>query len=101
MYEIILINIGIFQTYILENIKNLQLFKNNNITIIADIHIIPNFKTINNLNIIDTKDININSFFVKNKNNKIFRNGFWTHTSARLFYLYHYIKNNNKIKTQK
>jgi hypothetical protein len=95
MTEIIYINLGQFQSHIIHSIKNTSLF-NNNITIITEPNLINNFKSIENINIINTNNIPITEFYKNNKNDIEYLNGFWTHTSARLFYLYMYIKKYNK-----
>jgi len=87
--EIILIDIGIFQEYILDNIRNLKLFGNENITVITDPHLIDKFKEIN---VVSTADIETNTF---DKNNKL-PEGFWANCSKRLFLLYSYMKKYNR-----
>ena len=89
--EIILIDIGIFQSYILDNIRNLKLFGNENITVITDIGLISNFKDIN-VNIISTDNLETFDFDKKTKLSK----GFWANCSKRLFLLYSYMKKYNK-----
>ena len=90
--EIILIDIGIFQSYILDNIRNLKLFGNENITVITDPNLISNFKEAN-VNIISTDNLETSDFDSKNKLPK----GFWENCSKRLFLLYSYMKKYNKI----
>ena len=90
--KIILVCVGNFQSYILDNINNLLAFGNENI----DVIISPEFKNyFDNLhvNIITTDtldDYNFNSNL-----DKQFRNGFWHFCSLRLFLLYSHIKKNN------
>jgi hypothetical protein len=87
--KLILVCIGNFQSYILDNIQNLLLFGNNNIDIIIDYefsHHFDNYK----VNLINASTLNIPKF---NSNlDKNFRNGFWYLCSLRLFYIYAYIK---------
>ena len=86
--EIILIDIGVFQPYLNDNIRNLKLFGNNNITIITDEHLVSNF----NEKIILTSELDDYDF---DKQVRI-APGFWANTSKRLFYLYSYMKKYNK-----
>lgn len=92
--KIIFVCIGNFQEYILDNIKNLKLFQNNDIVIITDK---PFFHYFENLNIILVDSANLQDFNFNNKSSldKNFRNGFWHLCSLRFFYLYSYIKTNN------
>ena len=88
--EIILIDIGIYQKYILDNIRNLKLFNNNKITIITDSHLLKHFENLE-LNVICTDNLDDFGF---NKKSKL-ELGFWENTSKRLFYLYSYMKKYN------
>jgi hypothetical protein len=92
--KIILVSVGNFQEYIIDNIKNLKLFDNNDITVITDkkyFHLLDNYD-VELVNCKDLEDYNFNS----NSNlDKQFRNGFWHLCSLRFFYLYSYIKSNN------
>ena len=90
--KIILVCIGNFQSYILDNINNLLAFGNEDI----DVIISPEFKSYFdnlNVNIITTDELDDYNF---NSNlDKQFRNGFWHFCSLRLFLLYSHIKKNN------
>jgi hypothetical protein len=98
--KIILVTIGVFQEYIIDNIKQLQLQGNKDIVILTEKRFFENFIK-NNLINIELIDINeYNSDYVQEfKNNlkldKIFRNGFWVSCSLRFLYIYEYLKNNN------
>ena len=95
--KIILISVGVFQKYILDNIQNLLFFNNTDIDIICDRNFFEYFKEYSNINLIPLDTIDY-SFFEKNsKLDKNFRNGFWHYCFMRLFLLYEYIKNNNII----
>jgi hypothetical protein len=92
--EIILICLENFQDYILENIYNLLLFKNNKITVITNKKFFNEFIE-HDVKLIDCDtldDINYSSNSTLDKN---FRNGFWHLCSMRIFYLYSYIKKHN------
>ncbi len=93
--EIILINVGNHQSYITDNIKNLQLLNNNNITVITEPDFFKYFEDFN-INLVSTNDIDIDNFEIKNKLDPIFRNGFWRYASKRIFYLYYYMKKYEK-----
>ena len=94
--KIILVCIGNFQSYILDNINNLLAFGNEDI----DVIISPEFKSYFdnlNVNIITTDELDDYNF---NSNlDKQFRNGFWHFCSLRLFLLYSHIKKNNLENT--
>jgi hypothetical protein len=95
--NIILVCLNNFQEYILTNIE--QLIKLN----IKNIYVITNkdfFKYFFNLkdkiNLIESESIIDSYNFYNNTSlNKDFRNGFWTLTSQRLFYIYEVMKNYN------
>lgn len=92
--KIILISIGIFQEYILDNIKNLFLHNNKDITVITEKEYFNYFidYDIVLINKDDLDDLNFNN---NSKLDKNFRNGFWHFCSLRLFYLYSYINKYN------
>jgi hypothetical protein len=95
MSEVILVDTGYYQEYILDNIRNLQLF-GNNVTLIIDKAFAPNFSEFQNLNIIYTEDLNSYSFDQRTQLDGNFRNGFWRSCSKRFFYIYDYMKKFNK-----
>jgi hypothetical protein len=95
MSEIILVDTGYYQEYIVDNIRNLQLF-GNNITIIIDKVFEPQFKEFQNLNIVYTEELNSYNFDQRTSLDKNFRNGFWRNCSKRFFYIYDYMKKFNK-----
>lgn len=90
---IILVSVGVFQEYIIDNINQLLLLGHN-------IHVITNksfFKKLedfkNKIIIVDADLLKINEYFDNNsKHNYNFRNGFWKNTSKRLFLIYEYMK---------
>ena len=92
--KIILVSIGNFQEYILDNIKNLLLFNNNDITVITNKEF---FDKLNNyqVTLIDYNELSDNNFNFNSQLDKNFRNGFWHFCSLRLFYVYSYIKQYN------
>jgi hypothetical protein len=91
--KIILVSVGNFQEYILDNINNLLLFNNIDITIITNKEFFCNFD--NQVTLIDCNELSDNNFNVNSQLDKGFRNGFWHYASLRLFYVYSYIKKNN------
>ena len=95
MNDVILIDLINYQSYIDDNIKQLQLL-NYNVTIITDPSLITNFINIPNITIITTDILSCDEFDTNNKLDDTFRNGFWKLTSKRLFYLYAYMKQFNK-----
>jgi len=92
--KIILVSVGIFQEYILDNIKNLQLFNNHDITVITEpkfFHYLENL----NVKLVDSEKLEDFNFNKKSQLDKNFRNGFWHLCSLRFFLLYSYINNNS------
>ena len=92
--NVILVSIGVFQNYIIENIKQLLNFD-------FIIHVITDkvfFKSMkefrSSIRLINSSSIKTN-FDKKTKLDKKFRNGFWNNASKRLFLVYEYIKKNN------
>jgi len=92
--KIILVSVGNFQEYILDNIKNLLLFNNNNITVITNKEFFNNFNNYP-VTLINCNELSDNNFNINSQLDKGFRNGFWHYCSLRLFYIYSYIKQNN------
>ena len=91
--EIVLVSVGIFQEYIIDNI--IQLLKlNMNVHVITNKKFFLKLKEFNTIKKIDADTLNI-EFDSKSKLDKSFRNGFWNNCSKRLFLLYEYIKKNN------
>ena len=94
--EIILVNLKNHQSYIIDNIKNLLLFNNTNITVITNKELFSEFETVKDkIKLIDEKELDLSYFDTSNKQNASFRNGFWPLTSRRLFCVYEYIKKYN------
>jgi hypothetical protein len=97
--KVILISIGNFQEYIIENIKNLLLYNNTDITVITEKPFFYLLKDFTNIELIDCRildDLNYNN---TSNLDKGYRNGFWHLCSLRLFYLYSYIKKYNIINS--
>ena len=93
--KIILVSIGNFQEYILDNIKNLLLYKNNNITIITEKEYFHYFNEYSFISLVDKDTLSDFNFNNNSALDRVSRNGFWHLCSARLFYLYSYIKKYN------
>jgi hypothetical protein len=94
--KIILVCVGNFQSYILDNINNLLAFGNEDIDVIISPEFESYFDNLN-VNIITTDELDDYNF---NSNlDKQFRNGFWHFCSLRLFLLYSHIKKNNLENT--
>jgi len=91
--KIIFVCVGNFQEYILDNIKNLKLFKNNNIIVITEQKFFHYFT--NDIILVDCTTLDDCGFNNKSLLDRNFRNGFWHLCSLRFFYLYSYIKKNN------
>jgi hypothetical protein len=90
--KLILVCVGNFQPYILDNINNLLAFGNKDI----DVIISPEFSNyFNNINVNIINANNLNDYNFNSNLDKQFRNGFWHFCSLRLFLLYSHIKKNN------
>ena len=87
--EIILIDTGVFQKYIHDNIRNLKAFGNYNITVITDKSLAKHFTDVN---VVFTEDLQLFNFDKRTK----LEEGFWANTSKRLFILYSYMNKFDK-----
>ena len=91
--NVILVSTGVFQRYILDNIKQLLLF-NYNIIVITEKKFFCELNGYPEITKIDSISLTIN-YDKKTKLNSKFREGFWVNCSKRLFLIYEYMKNNN------
>jgi hypothetical protein len=89
--KIILVTIGNYQDYIIENINQLLLFNNDDITVITNKEYFQYFEGYN-ITLIDCNELSDNKFNKNSQLDKDFQNGFWHYCSLRLFYVYSYIK---------
>lgn len=92
--KIILVCIQNFQDYILDNVRNLFLFNNTDITIITNKCFFEKFKDFN-VTLVDCDELDDFRYNQNSNIDKQFRNGFWHLCSLRLFYLFSYIKKYN------
>jgi hypothetical protein len=88
--NLILVSIGNFQEYILDNIKQLLILEISNIYVITNSVFFDKFEIYKDkINIIAIETLNDTyNFFNETSLDKNFRNGFWTLTSLRFFYIY-------------
>jgi hypothetical protein len=88
--NLILVSIGNFQEYILDNIKQLLILEISNIYVITNSVFFDKFEIYKDkINLISIETLNDSyNFFKKTSLDKNFRNGFWTLTSLRFFYIY-------------
>jgi hypothetical protein len=92
--KVVLVSTGVFQDYILDNIKNLTLHNNTDITVITEkehFHKITN----PNVQLVDTSELisdKIKQFDQTSTLDREFRGGFWYYCSLRFFYIYEYMK---------
>lgn len=91
LMKIILVTIGNFQEYILNNIDQLLLFNNTDITVITNNDYFDYFQGYP-ITLIDCNQLFDNNFNINSQLDKEFRNGFWHYCSLRLFYVYSYMK---------
>jgi len=95
MPEIILVDIGLFQSHIYDCIKQLQLF-HHTITVITDKHLLDHFSKVEGIQVFRTDLLDIGEFNKKNQLDASYRDGFNTYCSKRLFYIHAYMKQYNK-----
>jgi len=95
--NIVLVCINNFQEYILDNIAQLIRLEHKNIYVLTNekfFNLFDKFsKKIKLINIDDLTDTF--EFYSKTTLDKSFRNGFWTLTSLRFFYIYEFMKKYN------
>ena len=84
--NIILVSTGVFQSYILDNIKQLLLF-NYNIIVITEKKFFFELNEYPQITLIDSNSLSTN-YDKKTKLNSKFRQGFWVNCSKRLFLVY-------------
>lgn len=89
--KIILVSVGNFQEYIIDNINNLLLFGNTDITVITNADFFIRFKNIP-VTLIDCETLSDNNFNNTSTLDRNFREGFWHYCSLRFFYIYSYMK---------
>jgi hypothetical protein len=92
--KIILVCIGNFQEYILDNIQNLYLHNNTDITVITEKEYFDKFEEYE-IELVDRTTLDDLSFNELSLLDKDFRNGFTHFCSLRFFYLYSYLNKNN------
>jgi|LauGreDrversion4_2_1035121.scaffolds.fasta_scaffold23292_4 hypothetical protein len=95
--NIVLVCINNFQEYILDNITQLIKLQHENIYVITNPQFFPAFDRFSG----KVKLVNIDelpdtfNFYSKTSLDKSFRNGFWTLTSLRFFYIYEFMNKYN------
>lgn len=99
--KVILVSIGVFQSYIIDCIKNLLIHNNKDITVITESYYFNFFKDYPEIELINKDDLKsdlINDYLMKSSLDRYYRNGFWINTSLRMFYIHAYLKKYNKEK---
>lgn len=92
--NIVLVCVGVFQEYILNNVEQLIRLGHKHIYVITQ----PDFYSFfdnhkNNIQLIDATTLNDSyDYYSKTPLDKNFRNGFWAFASLRLFYIYEFMK---------
>lgn len=96
--KVVLVSLGIFQDYLLNNIKQLKLQGNKDIVLITEKRFFKKIDENLNIQLIDVNELN-SEYLEQFKNNlrldRNYRNGFWHHCSMRFIYIYEYMKQNN------
>lgn len=102
--NVVLVCIGNFQPYILDNIRNLVRLKHENIYVITNESFTPHFaefsptvftgiQTDSPVKLVYVEDLNDTfHFYERTSLDKSFRNGFWALSSLRIFYLYSFME---------
>lgn len=91
--NLILVSLDNFQEYILDNIQHLLRLRVSNIYVITNIQFFTKFEKFNSIKLINVDDLHDSYNYCNITNlDKNFRNGFWTLTSLRFFYVYALIK---------
>ena len=93
MYSVVLVCLGIFQEYILTNIEQLVRLNHTDIYVLTNKHIVPSFETVKSfIKIVVVEDMTDPfEFNSKSSLNKVDRDGFWHHASARFFVIYSFM----------
>lgn len=92
--KVILVTIGNYQEYILDNIQQLLLFNNDDITVITNQEYFQYFEGYP-ITLIDCNELYDHNFNENSQLDRVFRNRFMHYCSLRLFYVYSYIKKYN------
>lgn len=90
--KIILTSIGNFQPYILDNIKNLHLHNNDDITVITENKFFNKFTDCGKIELINKDELYDYNFSSNSKLDRQFRDGFVHYCSLRLFYVCSYME---------
>ena len=96
--KVLLVSVGVLQEYILDNIKNLLLHDNTDITVITDNKFFHNFTPYPTITLIDVNELHstqIEKYTKCSSLNREWREGFWYNTSLRMFYVHSYMKKYN------
>lgn len=96
--KVILVCVGVFQEYILDNIKQLKLQGNNDIVLLTEKKFFNKIDKNLNIELIDVNEYNsdyIQEFKNKLNLDKNYRDGFWYNCSLRFIYIYEYMRQNN------
>jgi hypothetical protein len=96
--KVVLVSTGVFQEYILHNIKNLLLHGNTDITVITEktffphIQDVPEFKDVGLVATSELMSDVTKHFDATSTLDRVYRGGFWYYCSLRFFYIYEYMK---------
>lgn len=90
--HIILVSVGNFQEYILDNINNLLEYGNKDIIVLTEFKFFEKFVNFPLVTLVDVSKLNDYGFDKSSHLDKSFRNGFWHLCSLRLFYVYSVIE---------
>lgn len=88
--KVILVSVGNFQEYMIDNIRNLKLFGNNDITVITEDRFFDRLRDLD-VTLVGTQDLGDLGFGEKSRLDRQFRQGFWHFCSLRFFYIYSYM----------
>jgi hypothetical protein len=96
MVNVVLVCIGNFQEYIITNITQLLRLGHNNVYVLTNAYLFPNFERYKNdahVKMVDVDSLNDSYRYYERTNlDKGFRNGFWALASMRFFYIYEFME---------
>jgi len=86
MLPVVLVDVGVFQEYIIDNIKNMKLFGNTNIHVITEPEFFPYFESLN-VTLVDHHSLKDSYDYSCHTSKDLeFRDGFCAHPNRRLFF---------------
>jgi hypothetical protein len=88
--KVVLVSTGVFQEHIIDNIKNLKMFGNNDIDVITEPRFFYKLKEFE-VSCIDSTELSDFGYINNSKLDRYSKGGFWLNASLRFFYIYSYL----------